>query len=101
MEWPAHLPLVGGGGVSHSVNTTDSYLLHLHEQFQQGKLPPPYSVDKGILYFNGRFVLSTTSPLLLSCYKNFMTLQVVGMRESNAHRFVWQQIFFGPECDSR
>ena len=25
----------------HSANTTDTYLVHLHEQFQQGKLPPP------------------------------------------------------------
>ena len=55
----------------HSANTTDPYLLHLHEQFQQGKLPPPYSVDKGILYFNGRFVLNTTSPLITLLLQEF------------------------------
>ena len=55
----------------HLANTTDPYLLLLHEQFQQGKLPPPYSVDKGILYFNGRFVLSTTSPLITLLLQEF------------------------------
>ena len=55
----------------HSANTTDTYLLHLHEQFQQGKLPPPYSIDKDILYFNGRFVLSTTSPLITLLLQEF------------------------------
>ena len=55
----------------HSANTTDPYLLHLHAQFQQGKLPPTYSVDNGILYFNGRLVLSTTSPLITLLLQEF------------------------------
>ena len=57
----------------HSANTTDPYLLYLHEQFQQGKLspPPPYSVAKGILYFSGRFVLNTTSPLIALLLQEF------------------------------
>ena len=62
----------------HSANTTDPYLLHLHEQFQQGKLPPPYSVAKGILYFNGRFVLSTTSPLITLLLQEFHDTPIGG-----------------------
>ena len=47
-----------------SENTTNPYLIHLHEQFQQGKESYAYSVDSGILYFNDRFSLSATSQLI-------------------------------------
>ena len=42
-----------------------------NSQFQQGKLLPTYSIDNDILYFNGRFVLGTTSPLITLLLQEF------------------------------
>ena len=52
-------------------NTIDPYLLKLHEQYQQGKLPPTYSIDNGMLFFKDRYVLSSTSPLVALLLQEF------------------------------
>ena len=81
----------------HSANTIDPYLLHLHEKFKQVN----YSVDNGIMYFNGHFILSTTSPLITLLLPEFHDTPSGGHAGIKRTLVILAANFFGLECDSR
>ena len=57
MEWPAHLPIVGGGGVTRWYQSISWYNLRLEEKWFQNKLIKEPSLRKPMLLSIKVFVI--------------------------------------------
>ena len=79
MEWPVHLPLVGGGGVSTWYQNISWYNLRLEEKWSQHKLVIEPSLRKLVLvsivvfvytiYTIGNHAFSNWKYIHIKCFK--------------------------------